>query len=419
MLLEFRVSNYRSIFEEQVISLVASSDKTMLAENCAATGLSGLPHAVRALAVYGPNASGKSNLVKALEFFQGVVKRSAQGMTEGDPFGVEPFRFVRDPEAAPTEMEITFVQEGVRYQYGFQLDRERVRGEWLLVYKKSKPQQWFERHYDAARQEESYTFGSHLAGERKLWQRSTRSNALFLSTAVQLNSAPLRPVFQWITESLAILSVVSPSATIQLLEKSGSETAVLQLLNQADLGVLGAQVWMPPTKPELLRMRRESAQEPFRIHDDWVSETTEVELEHEAVLERGERLRRSLPLEAESLGTQHMFNLAAPILQALQNGQVLVIDEIDRSLHPLLTRFLVSRFHGLQASEGSTAQLVFTTHTTSLLDPRLLRRDQIVLVEKGPDLASTFYPLTDFHARKGAPLEKSYLEGRMGAVPVL
>lgn len=417
MLLEFRFSNFRSILDEQVLNLVATGDTTMLAENCAPTGLGGLPQAVRSLAIYGPNASGKSNLVRALAFFQGMVQRSAQAMTEGDPLPVEPFLFVPDPAANPTEMEITFVDGGARHQYGFRLDHERIREEWLVVYRSRKPQQWFERRYDEAQGADEYTFGSHLGGERKLWQRSTRSNALFLSTAVQLNSEQLRPVFRWITERLTILSRTSPRSTTELLEHPSAKAAVLELLNEADLGIQDASVRRIPM-PEAVVQQLESLI-PAEMRDGWKPETREVKLEHEALHASGERIRGSLPLEDESLGTWRMFSLAAPLLEALEKGEVLVIDELDRSLHPLLSRFLVSRFHARQQSDATAAQLVFTTHTTSLLDPKLLRRDQVVLVEKGRNLASTFYPLTDFHARKGAPLEKSYLEGRMGAVPVL
>jgi predicted ATP-dependent endonuclease of OLD family len=426
VLLEFRVSNYRSIDREQVLSLVASSDKSMLGENCAPTGLSILPHALRSLAIYGPNASGKSNIVKALSFFKSVVGRSAQGMTEGDAFKVEPFLFVDDPPARPTEMELTFVEAGVRYQYGFNLSHQRVREEWLVVYRSRKPQQWFERRFDEALQQDVYTFGSYLAGERKLWQRSTRGNALFLSTAVLLNSEQLRPIFQWITEKLRVYAelpraaqflATNVSTTVDLIEKPESRDAVIALLNQADFGIQSAKSQRAPLSEDL--QQKIDLLVPTELRSGWNLESVEVELEHEAVLESGERIRGSISIEDESLGTQQFFGLAAPFLRALEGNHVLVVDELDRSLHPLLTRFLVSRFHGRQSDGGGAGQLIFTTHTTSLLDPKLLRRDQILLVEKGRDLASVFYPLTDFHARKGAPLEKSYLEGRMGAIPVL
>lgn len=414
MLLEFRVSNFRSILAEQRLNLVANRDKTRADANCSPTGLVGVPMAIRSAAIYGPNASGKSNVVRALGFFQDVVKRSALGMTEGQAFDFEPFRFTPAGPELLTEMELTFVEEGVRYQYGFNLDRQRIHEEWLLVYKNRKPQRWFQRALDPSTNKEEYELSSHLAGERKLWQRSTRANALFLSTAVQLNSEQLRPIFQWIVERLTILTRTSPASTIELIESEAGKTAVLELLNEADLGIKNAHVRKLPIAEEILR--RIEGLIPPELREGWRPESIRVELEHQAQSTTGERISASLPLEEESLGTFRAFSLAAPILEALQAGKVLVIDEIDRSLHPLLTRHLVSKFH---EHNVSGAQLIFTTHTTSLLDQDWLRRDQIFLVDKDPNLATRIYPLTDIRVRKNAPLEQIYLHGRLGATPVV
>lgn len=414
MLLEFRVSNFRSILAEQRLNLVANRDKTRADANCSPTGLVGVPMAIRSAAIYGPNASGKSNVVRALGFFQDVVKRSALGMTEGQAFDFEPFRFTPAGPELLTEMELTFVEEGVRYQYGFNLDRQRIHEEWLLVYKNRKPQRWFQRALDPSTNKEEYELSSHLAGERKLWQRSTRANALFLSTAVQLNSEQLRPIFQWIVERLTILTRTSPASTIELIESEAGKTAVLELLNEADLGIKNAHVRKLPIAEEILR--RIEGLIPPELREGWRPESIRVELEHQALSTTGERISASLPLEEESLGTFRVFSLAAPILEALQAGKVLVIDEIDRSLHPLLTRHLVSKFH---EHNFSGAQLIFTTHTTSLLDQDWLRRDQIFLVDKDPNLATRIYPLTDIRVRKNVPLEQIYLHGRLGATPVV
>ena len=414
MLLEFRVSNFRSILDEQVLNLVANRDKARADSNCSPTGLAGVPMAIRSAAVYGPNASGKSNVVRALGFFQDVVRRSALGMTEGQAFDFEPFRFTPAGPELLTEMEMTFVEEGVRYQYGFSLDRQRIHEEWLLVYKNRKPQRWFQRALDPSTNREEYELSSHLAGERKLWQRSTRANALFLSTAVQLNSEQLRPIFQWIVERLTILTRTSPASTIELIESEPGKIAVLELLNEADLGIKNAHVRKLPLAEETLR--RIEGLIPPELREGWRPESIRIELEHRAFTATGEKISASLPLEEESLGTFRVFSLAAPILEALQAGKVLVIDEIDRSLHPLLTRHLVSMFHERNVSG---AQLIFTTHTTSLLDQDWLRRDQIFLVDKDPNLATRIYPLTDIRVRKNAPLEKIYLHGRLGATPVV
>lgn len=414
MLLEFRVANFRSILDEQVLSLVASKDKTNIESHCSPTGLAGLPYVVRSAALFGANASGKSNLLMALGFFQSAVKYSAQNMTEGQSFPLEPFRFAPGSSNEPTEMEITFVEDGVRYQYGFSLDKERVREEWLLVYKTRKPQTWFHRTLDPATQKTEYAKAA-LSGERRLWEKSTRANALFLSTAVQLNSEQLRPVFQWITERLTIPRFSSRAeATLGLIETVEGKEAVLEFLKKADLGIEDASVRRVPIPEETLRKLEQIV--PAEIRENWQGETIEVELEHRARLANGEFFAAKLPLDEESLGTVRMFGFAGPILKALRNGSVLVVDELDRSLHPLLVRFLVSMFH---ERNGKGAQLIITTHSSALLSGSLLRRDQIFLVEKDPGLGTRIVPLTDFQARKDAPLEKSYLQGRVGAVPIL
>lgn len=412
MLLEFRVANFRSFQSEQTFNLVAARDDFRLESNCLPTGIPGLPFVLGAAVVYGANASGKSNLVQALSFFQRTVRDSAVRMQHGEGFDYAPFLFSQDREPRAT-FEATFLEEGIRHQYGFALNRERILEEWLLVYRKSKPQHWFQRTWDAESGEDRYEFSSHLVGERKLWQKSTRTNGLFLSTAVQLNSQMLRPVYRWIADRWTIFETgtISPFESIQLLETAEGKKSLLEFLAAADLGIANARVTRRPLSEEILPR----LQELLQLGDESPKEVT-VELEHQATLENGERVTRALPLIEESLGTRRMFNLAAPVLRVLEQGGLLVIDELDRSLHPLLTRFLVELFQ----RPGSKAQLVFTTHNTSLIELKsLLRRDQIFFVEKLRDLSTRIFPLSDFKIRKDDPIEKHYLQGRLGAVPIL
>ena len=206
MLLQFRIKNYRSIRDEVVLNLLASTDKALAPSHLMPTGLKALPQAVRTAVIYGPNASGKSNVLQALAFMRNVVAESATIMQLGQTFNVQPFRLDAEVSRQPTEFEITFVHDGVRHQYGFSLTPERVVSEWLLVYRTAKPQQWFSRKFDDKAQSFTYEFGSHLTGPRKIWQESTRPNALFLATAAQLNSELLGPVFTWIVEKLMFVS---------------------------------------------------------------------------------------------------------------------------------------------------------------------------------------------------------------------
>jgi hypothetical protein len=191
MLIEFRVRNFRSLRDEQVLSLVAAKDKTMEDTNTIETGLKAAPRLVRSAVVYGPNAGGKSNLLKALQWMQWFVLGAAQ-LERPPRLAVTPFRLDGASAGQPMAFEVTFVREGVRYQFGFALTAERVVREYLLVYKTAKPQKWYERTFDSATGQDRYEFGTGLSGQKTVWEKATRPNSLFLSIAITLNSSALK-----------------------------------------------------------------------------------------------------------------------------------------------------------------------------------------------------------------------------------
>jgi uncharacterized protein len=412
MLFQFRIKNYRSIHDVVVLNLLASADKDLAATNLMPTGLKGLSHAVRTAVIYGPNASGKSNVLQALAFMRGVVAESATSMQLGQSFNVQPFRL--EPEAAqePSEFEITFLLGGVRHQYGFSLTPERVVSEWLLVYKTAKPQQWFSRTFDEASQASVYEFGSHLSGPRKVWQESTRSNALFLATAAQLNSELLGPVFTWIVDRILFFpagAAAAPDHTTELLQNPAGRQAVRDFMASADTGIsdieavsrkgIHQQVVLNAGTPATITREERDLLMPQFVH---TTESGPVRFE----------------LHEESMGTQRLFQMAAPVLDVLKNGRVMVVDELDGSLHTLLVRQLIDMFQNPVLNPNG-AQLIFSTHDTSLLDQSLFRRDQVWFTEKNAAQATQLYPLTDFSPRKKEALERGYLAGRYGAVPFL
>jgi len=409
MLIEFRVRNYRSIRDEVVISFVASNDKKLGESHLAETGIKTLPNLLRSALIYGPNASGKSTLLQALAFMRGVVAESAMLMPPGQTFNVQPFRLDKDWVAQPTEFEITFLLGGVRHQYGFSLTPERIVDEWLLVYRTAKPQQWFRRTFDKTTQSSTYEFSTHLTGPRKLWQETTRPNALFLSTAAQLNSEMIGPVFRWLVEQpiyfAAGLSPL-PDLTTQLLQTEVGKRAVRDFLASADISI-----------SDVLSVPRQG----FHQNIMFGPEGTQVTREEREILtpqfvHNTEHGSASFELHEESQGTQRLYALAAPVLDVLKHGRLLIVDELDSSLHPLLVRRLVRMFHQPELNPHG-AQLLFTTHDTSLLDRTLFRRDQIWFTEKDRDQATRLYPLTDFSPRESEAWEKGYLIGRYGAVP--
>lgn len=411
MLVEFRVQNFRSLRDEQLLSMVASKDKTMLETNAVGTGLSAVPHVLKSSVIYGANASGKSNLIKALQYMRDVVLQSA-AIPPGQLFNVKPFLLDEDSAASPVEFEVTFLLGKIRYQYGFTMNAERILSEYLLVYKAFKPQRWFERRFDDETGQDSYEFGSGLKGTKQVWEKATRSNALFLSMAVQLNSEGLRPVYDWFAKKLVIFNEqeqLNSRFTVQMLKQPDSRKQICDFLQAADISISDIDV----------QTRKVPGQ---ALHVDMVAGKTELKSEqveqHQLLFSHvTEQGKAVFELADESSGTRNLLFLAGPVLDILQKGCVLVVDELDTSLHSLLVHELVRLFHRNEINQGD-AQLIFSTHDTSLLGaPDLLRRDQIWLVEKDVQQASMLVALSEFSPRKNEALERGYLMGRYGGIP--
>jgi uncharacterized protein len=408
MLLEFRVRNYRSIRDEQTLTLIASGDKELSQTHLAPTGLKAAPHALRSAVVYGPNASGKSSLLRALDYLRAVVGESATVIQPGQTYNLQPFRLDAASAQQPTEFEITFLLSGVRHQYAFSMTAQRIVSESLLVYRSSKPTQLYSRqHVDADTYD--YEFSTYLSGPRKLWQESTRPNALFLSMAAQLNSEQLSPVFHWIVRNIVFLpasAAVLPDFTTALLATEQGRASIRDFLSTADISI--ADVQAVPRKG---------------MHAQWVMSASGLQASQEEREFLMPVFEHSTPngsakfeLHDESEGTQRLYGLIAPVLDCLRDGRVLVVDELDSSLHTLLVRRLITMFQTPELNPHG-AQLIFSTHDTSLLDHTLFRRDQIWFTEKDADQATRLYPLTDFSPRKQEAWERGYLAGRYGAVP--
>lgn len=414
MLIEFRVKNFRSLRDEQVLSLVASKDKSLQDTHTLSTGVNAVPNLLRSAVVYGANASGKSNLLKALQYMRGVVVESATVIQPGQPYGVQPFRLDPESAAQPSEFEATFLLAGVRYQYGFSMNTKRILSEHLLVYKAFKPQRWFERYLDSETGKDVYEFSSSFKGQKTVWEGATRPNSLFLSMAVQLNSEVLRPVFDWFTNQLVIVNEINrlnPQVSIQKLQQTENRKAICNFLAAADISIADIDVVTRKVPGQALHFDLAAGKTEVRSE-----EMEEHQLRFHHVTEKGDAV---FEIGDESSGTRNLLFLSGPVLEILTKDITLVIDELDTSLHTLLVRELVRLFHTPEINTGG-AQLVFSTHDTSLLDaPDLFRRDQIWLVEKDRDQASQLVALAEFSPRKNEALERGYLMGRYGGVPFI
>lgn len=417
MLIEFSVKNYRSFWDSQTLSMAAGSTRELQEENTFAPSFQELPRMLRSAVVYGPNGGGKSNLVKALEFMQEFVLLSARESQEGERIDLKPFLLHPDGPSQASEFEVVFVEDGMRYQYGFAATKNQVTREWLLAFPGNRAQRWFERSYNPKKEKEEWYFGTKLTGQKKTWQRSTRSNALFLSTAVQLNSEQLKPVFNWFQRLVVIGhgELIRRGGTVTSCEDKDGCADILQFLKSAGIEVDGItikerkfdEIRLPSHMPDELKS--------YFQNDLQGKSFKEVLFRHQ--LTNSEDFAM-FPLEEESDGTQKLFAYAALWLDLLKNGLILVIDELDNSFHPHLVRYLLGLIHN-SINNTANGQLIFSTHDTSILDTKVLRRDQIWFMEKDDTQSTQLYPLSDFHPRKHEALEKGYLQGRYGALPYI
>jgi len=416
MLIEFSVTNYRSFLTTQSLTLTANTATELQEENSFVSPVSNLPRLLRSVVVYGPNAAGKSNLVQAIAFMKRFVLSSAKESQEGEKIDAIPFLFNQQSSQNSSEFEVLFIQNGIRYQYGFAVNSKRVTGEWLFAHPEGRAQKWFERNFDPETKKDIWYFGPKFTGRRKVWQEATRSNALFLSTAIQLNNEQLKPVFNWFDHKLHVIDQgenISPGFSANECEKEEKKKKILKFMNAADPSITDIFLEKKEFSMEILpaEMPKHLKEEISRYFDR--KKLTSLFFIHPSS-DKGEDV--ALEFDEESAGTRKLFALAGPWLDVLDNGLVLFVDELDTSLHPHLVRFLLNLLHTPETNLHN-AQLIFTTHDTTVLDQTLMRRDQVWFVEKDAENATRLYPLSDYKPRKGEALQKGYLYGRYGALP--
>ena len=415
MLVEFSVANFKSIKDEARLSLVASPRKERRETNVATLkpneGVRPIP-LLRSAAIYGANAAGKTNLLRALQVMQRMVTRPTGDLGE---LPVTPFRFDPDCEARPTTFEVMCFAGGVRYQYGFSATGRAVVKEWLYAWPRGRVQVWFERD-GTETGEDGFRFGDKLSGDKEVWRRATRPDALFLSTAVSLNSDRLRPVFDWFAKNLHTARIGGWVNNFSMECCSDHRKGeIIEFLHAADLAISDLRIIEKDFSPNMILGDMPSELKEKMKKDLAGVKVANLRLRHDT----GNGKPVELDLEEESDGTQKVFALSGPWLDTLENGHVIVFDELHDNLHPALVRFLVERFHDPRLNTKG-AQLVFSTHDTSILTQDVFRRDQLWFCERNARQETRLFPLTDFRPHKGLEnLERSYLAGRYGALPYI
>lgn len=428
MLVEFRVKNFRSIKDEQVLSMVASKDDSLPSRVFEAGGI----RLLKAAFIYGANASGKSNLLSAMHTMSDVVTESAQpaGRWRGR---ISPFNLGSEAEGNPTKFEVVFVHRGVRYQYGFTCTRHRIHDEWLTTYPKGRPRKLFKRSYDPRNRSTSWKFGSSFRGEKETLKDATRDDSLFVTQGAQLNNKLLMEVYDWLAwrirqvlpperGPLVITPLMLSDEKIDGEEVQALKEHVTKLLAIADPTIAGIEVEVleqDGSDTASVRVRSgDSANESLKtLSSSERKRKLRVMLSHRNQLNNKES---QFNLADESSGVRRMFELSGPWLVAMQNQLVVLMDEIESSLHPLLARHLVQKIFE-SSHRPCGMQLIAATHDITFLDPELLRRDQIWFTHKARDGATELTCLYDYNPkpRRGEQYSKSYLAGKYGAIPIL
>ena len=394
MIIQFSIENFLSLKEQNTLSLVATPlrEEATLTENVLIpindTGISLLKSAL----ILGPNASGKSNVIKAFDFFKRFIINSFKDVQAGEEIEVENFRLDVQSASEPTSLELIFICGENQFRYGFNVTREKVQDEWLYrktSRKRAKEVELFLREDGGFKVHPSMPLLQDIVNRRMV-----RPNALLLSAAAQFNDAAAVEIIGWLTDT-TVMSCSEEERNwkdaLRHFDDEAMRERIVAFSRYADLGI-----------------------------EDIEKSGDRVTSRHNQYDAEG-RVAQSVSfpfLDNESEGTIKYFSLAYPIIEALDHGKRLIVDEFDSKMHPLLTERVISLFNSKETNPHG-AQLIFTAHDSNLLSSGSFRRDQVWFTEKDRLGASKLFSLAEYTVRSGASFEKGYLAGKYGATPIL
>ena len=414
MIIEFSVKNFRSIKDLQVLSLIAAPIKSKYPDldSDNTIRVTDKLSLLRTIAIYGANGSGKSNIVKAFIAMLIFIRDSFKDDKIGEQI-IEPFELNTETIGAPTFFQLIFICQGIKYRYGFEVYKNKVISEWLFGTPEKKEVYFFTREGNEIRiNENQFAEGKDLTDK-------TSENNLFLNVCKAFNGLVSKRITEFFIRKIAISTGINDMAfrgiTQFLMSDKSYKEKILSMLNMADFGV------------QDISNKKNSAEElPKNTSKDLLSDASTEKIEFILVkrplfdakgANKGDRTW--IMDNQESDGTQKFFNYSGAVLNALNEGGTLVLDEFDARLHPSLTKKLVEMFQAPSVNKNG-AQLIFVTHDTNLLDNTLLRRDQVYFTEKNKFSETQLYSLAEFKGiRNDASYEKDYIKGKYGAIPFL
>jgi len=409
MLLQFSVENFLSIKDKVTLSMVASKDKSLEDTIINFNKI----NLLKSAAIYGSNASGKTNILRAISFIIRQIRTSH--LYQPDDFiQITPFRLDAAYKDKPSKFEIIFTVDDIKYIYGVALDQIRVYEEYLYYYPKGRMSIIFDRT-----NVDEYKFTKDV-GRQKDIAVNTPDNTLYISKSANLNYELTSKVVKHLGEAIIIIEqdiYLKFSSGIYtkkaLMKNTDIKNDIINLVKKADNGIMALNVTKRDLSDDFAKGWPQDVRDLLIDEESHVVKTTHIGLDAS-----GEQIKVDFNLSDEAGGTQKMFNIAGQFIDVLSKGKLLIMDELETSLHPELIRNLLKIFNSSKYNRNG-AQLIFTTHSTALLRQDTLRRDQIWFTEKKSDQSTDLRSAFEYKARKGENIEKGYLSGRYGAIPIL
>lgn len=409
MLIEFSVMNFLSFKEKVTLSLEKESGN----ENEENTFVFNNEELLKTAVIYGANASGKSNLIKAFTTAILMVRNSNMIPIGGKWDILKPFLFSEDTKNGPSEFEFIFITNKIKYRYFFSADVNKIYNESLDAYYSQKPTNIFTRKNTA-----EYSF---INSDKKTLESiasKNTENKLFLSTATTWNYEKTKDAFLWFLNSIDTYGSFDSMLDQDLINYSNNDEDLkeftLKLLKESDIFIKDLRVNYEEKDVEnssfIINNQKQGALK---------TKSVKIAMDHEITDSQDEKNIYTLDFEDESSGTKILFALAPILKRAFEKTKIIIVDELEKSLHPTLVKYIIKLFNN-EKLNTKNSQLLFTTHAISLLSLDLFRRDQIWFTEKNSLTGnSDLYPLDSFSVRKEENIEKGYINGRYGAIPFI
>ena len=440
MLVQFYIENFLSFDDEVLFNMIASDDKNHK-NHLMDLGLDD-DKLLRCAAIYGPNASGKSNLIKALAFARDIV---INGAKRGQKIAINPFKLNKENSEKPSKFDFLIKIKDTLYSFGFSFNATTILEEWLLVTKKGEEEKpYYERIIEDGKvyveiypdfEEE----GTDNYKTLELIEKTTGNNQLFLTKMYENYIDKIKDLVNWFASLKIMFPNTKYAATAsEVLTNEKFKEFLEGFLKTAQTGIAGISfkklgeldfdkhfLDMPEETKLTINNLDENAAISIISPDNKMFSIIKTEEEYKLFelitkhkQENGNMI--DFGIEEESDGTRRLFDFIPALFDLKSNEKVYVIDEIDSSLHPLLSKMILEIFFNT-CSDEHNSQFIFTTHDTNLLDLNLLRKDEIYFIQKDKKHSSRIYSLADFEMNEDLEeqVQNGYLEGRFGAIPFI